>query len=113
MTTAAKFQVGQRVKCIDTVPPLVYGDIYTVTAVDLDKVCVSDDHGNDMRRTSTGNNDWYAKRFQAVDDVATVASPPQATQTTSPAINNHTCPTCQNNRCSKAERICWKCGGNL
>lgn len=30
-------------------------------------------------------------------------------------INDHTCPNkwCGNNRCSKSEKVCWKCGGNL
>ncbi len=30
-----------------------------------------------------------------------------------PAINNHTCPTCRNDRCSKTEKSCWKCGSKL
>lgn len=29
------------------------------------------------------------------------------------AINDHICPGCGNNKCSKAERTCWKCGGAL
>jgi len=29
------------------------------------------------------------------------------------AINDHVCPGCKNDRCSKSERICWKCGGSL
>lgn len=29
------------------------------------------------------------------------------------AINNHVCPTCKNDRCSKSERSCWKCGNAL
>ena len=30
-----------------------------------------------------------------------------------PAINNHICPCCKNDRVSKSERTCWKCGGAL
>lgn len=30
-----------------------------------------------------------------------------------PVINNHTCPTCRNDRCNKNERSCWKCGNEL
>ncbi len=30
-----------------------------------------------------------------------------------PAINNHICPHCKNDRVSKSEASCWKCGGNL
>lgn len=29
------------------------------------------------------------------------------------AINDHICPGCGNNKCSKTERTCWKCGGTL
>lgn len=32
---------------------------------------------------------------------------------TTAAVNDHTCPSCGNNRCSKAEVKCWKCGGVL
>jgi hypothetical protein len=28
-------------------------------------------------------------------------------------INDYVCPTCQNNRCSKSEIKCWRCGGVL
>jgi hypothetical protein len=31
----------------------------------------------------------------------------------SQAVNDHVCPTCKNNRCSKSEKTCWKCGGKL
>lgn len=34
-------------------------------------------------------------------------------KTSSMAINDHTCPTCKNNRCSKTEKSCWKCGNKL
>lgn len=30
-----------------------------------------------------------------------------------PAINNHICPTCKNDRVSKSEKSCWKCGNKL
>lgn len=29
------------------------------------------------------------------------------------AVNDHTCKWCNNNRCSKTEKSCWKCGGKL
>jgi len=29
------------------------------------------------------------------------------------AINDHVCPVCGNNRCSKTEKICWRCGNSL
>lgn len=28
-------------------------------------------------------------------------------------VNDHVCPTCNNERCSKQEKTCWKCGSNL
>ena len=30
-----------------------------------------------------------------------------------PPVNDHTCPACGNNRCSKTEKSCWRCGGLL
>lgn len=32
---------------------------------------------------------------------------------TAPAINNHVCPACKNDRCNKQEKSCWKCGSSL
>jgi hypothetical protein len=29
------------------------------------------------------------------------------------AINDHVCPSCQNKRCSKSEKTCWRCGNPL
>jgi hypothetical protein len=29
------------------------------------------------------------------------------------AVNNHHCPSCNNDRVSKNEKSCWKCGGSL
>lgn len=29
------------------------------------------------------------------------------------AVNDHVCPCCRNERVSKSEKTCWKCGGNL
>lgn len=28
-------------------------------------------------------------------------------------INDHTCPSCKNDRCSRSEKSCWKCGEKL
>lgn len=30
-----------------------------------------------------------------------------------PAVNDYVCPTCANDRCSKSEIKCWKCGNLL
>jgi hypothetical protein len=29
------------------------------------------------------------------------------------AVNDHICPSCRNDRCSKSEKSCWKCGNSL
>ncbi len=39
--------------------------------------------------------------------------PIQSEGCTGEAINDFTCPTCNNERCSKMEKKCWKCGNNL
>ncbi len=31
----------------------------------------------------------------------------------SEAVNDHTCPSCHNTKCSKSEKTCWKCGNAL
>lgn len=28
-------------------------------------------------------------------------------------VNDYTCPIIKNNRCSKSEKLCWKCGNKL
>ena len=38
---------------------------------------------------------------------------PSSVQLVGPAINNHTCPTCKNTRCNRAEGKCWWCGEAL
>jgi hypothetical protein len=30
-----------------------------------------------------------------------------------PAVNDHVCPCCGNDKVSKTEKSCWKCGGTL
>lgn len=32
---------------------------------------------------------------------------------TATAVNDHVCPICQNDRCNKQEKFCWKCGSTL
>ena len=34
-------------------------------------------------------------------------------QTVVAAVNDCVCRTCRNDRCSKSEKTCWKCGGAL
>lgn len=42
--------------------------------------------------------------------VLDVRSPIQAN---SMPVNDHICPTCKNDRCSKTEKSCWRCGNSL
>jgi hypothetical protein len=53
------------------------------------------------------DKDYAAKdaaATQAIYDALTTASKP---------INDHVCPSCGNDKVSKTERSCWKCGGKL
>ena len=69
---------------------------------------------------TSGNPDWYVDidggefywreiNMIQVGEVKT----PTSTDPSVPAINDHSCPSCGNDRCSKSERTCWKCGGKL
>lgn len=49
---------------------------------------------------------WYAYRFVPFEKQSTTMVP-------TAAVNDYTCPTCQNSRCSKSEGTCWKCGSKL
>ncbi len=51
-----------------------------------------------------GDFDPYGSSSQGLDPSPNGAKP---------AINDHVCPGCKNDRCSKTERICWKCGEPL
>lgn len=44
-----------------------------------------------------------------VSDVSTNSNVISPTQ----VVNDHTCLSCGNTRCSKTEKSCWKCGGKL
>lgn len=55
--------------------------------------------------TLTGLTNYVLEVFK------TIPSDKPEVQTS--AINNHTCPSCGNDRCSKTEKSCWKCGGKL
>lgn len=38
---------------------------------------------------------------------------PAPLKATAAVVNDHVCPSCGNDRCSKQERSCWKCGNRL
>lgn len=45
--------------------------------------------------------------------VTNTTHPPSSVNANSVAVNDHTCPSCRNDKCSKTEKSCWKCGGDL
>ena len=56
---------------------------------------------------SRENDDgYYAFRFELYQLSLT-------DQTISPIVNDMTCKTCLNERCSSSEKSCWKCGASL
>ena len=60
-----------------------------------------------------GLTTWFDVRLISPDgnpsDMVEVAT----TSTSTVAVNDYVCPTCKNDRCSKSEKTCWKCGGTL
>lgn len=59
---------------------------------------------NNVPEEYIGKLGWYA---HPVIDQALVSS------NLAPAINNHTCVYCGNDKCGKQEKSCWKCGGKI
>jgi len=51
-------------------------------------------------------SDW-----KVISDVQPIVSAASTIATI--AVNDYTCPTCHNTRCSKSEGKCWSCGNNL
>ena len=127
MKTDPPFQVNDSIICTDVFgeasspnnggEPLILNGIYTVAGMEWDQNCwwvsVKDDTGKLIfRRTpsATDSANWFASRFQPLKYLAPDFLPNDKQKV---AVNNHTCPTCGNSRCSRAETNCWLCGGNL
>lgn len=55
----------------------------------------------------------FSKEIEKVGMVASESIKSINRPAMAPAMNNHTCPTCKNTRCSKSEIICWRCGNRL
>jgi hypothetical protein len=64
-------------------------------------LCVKGRDGGIMRPNLTAQFNASVERDLLKEVSATVA------------INNHTCPSCRNDRVSKSEHSCWKCGNKL
>jgi hypothetical protein len=65
-----------------------------------------------------GSEKWFLdnKELTHKEWLAAVSSsymPVVPVISSSVSINDHTCPTCKNDRCSKTEKSCWKCGNSL
>jgi hypothetical protein len=90
---------------------------YTISAIDNNgKHCRAyDANGNECSfwyLDEQGCAKWIVNdsSWKVVGDVFDGAQVPYATTA---AINDYTCPTCHNTRCSKSEGKCWSCGNNL
>jgi hypothetical protein len=58
-----------------------------------------------------GNTDTYygEHRFRMLSTTTDTASAVVG----GAAVNDHVCPSCKNHRCSRSEKLCWKCGDPL
>jgi hypothetical protein len=94
-----------KVECVDNDNEISYlhvGSIYTVLHQSdryyyLEGIAIKNSDG-------FWNGGMRKERFIVVNGVAVDPTI---------AVNDHTCPTCGNNRCSKSEKTCWRCGGVL
>lgn len=48
-----------------------------------------------------------------VKDILSIPDPAPQKPKTKALVNNYTCPTCQNDKCSVTEDKCWRCGNPL
>ncbi len=51
--------------------------------------------------------------FLTAEQLTSITTMQVAPVAKSDAVNDHTCPSCHNTKCSKTEKTCWKCGGAL
>ena len=100
--------VGETVKCVDDSHCngiIVNGRTYTVRSI------LGSNSLGRWHVILVGIPDYYlADRFVRCLNQPAIITVPSAG---SAAINNHTCPSCGNNRCSTSEKSCWLCGGKL
>jgi hypothetical protein len=88
-----------KVRCIDNAGELctlILGRIYEVEGESVS--------GDDYKLVGWGLS-WNKRRFEKVDDNS-ITGP-------IPLVNDRICPTCKNDRCSRTEKACWKCGNSL
>lgn len=100
------FEIGDYVKCVRPEEGILDCDnIYKIYVMRLD-------HGELMVgiKPNWYVPEWYADRFELHQKGDALVD---ASAQTTVAVNNHTCPHCKNDRCSKTEKSCWRCGGKL
>jgi hypothetical protein len=60
-----------------------------------------------------GSEAWYLNDKQLTHEEWLAAVSSYVSIPSSVPTNDYTCPTCKNDRCSKTEKSCWKCGSKL
>ena len=107
--TFDQLKIGTRVKCIFRSAPSLnerFGKTGTIIALNpkVSFNAITIEWDDDV----TWNTNWgKASSFTVVDGETA------ATSASGTPVNDHVCPTCQNNKCSKSEKLCWKCGNPL
>ena len=71
--------------------------------------------GTMVKRVRHINNDMFRSfsipaNVRTAPLIAIVNSVPVSVVNSAKAVNDYTCPACHNNKCSKTEKSCWKCG---
>jgi hypothetical protein len=110
--TSAQLAIGTRIKCIHKYPGPFdrYGQIATITGIDhkgpnIETIYVKWD--DSAQHSFMWGAPWYFSLLtndQVKDPIV---------QTSAGPVNDHVCKTCKNDRVSKTEVRCWKCGNKL
>ena len=109
----ADFKQGDKIVCIgkDGWGKLSVGTVYVAGRIyssnNDEWVEVFDIFGVKIIRqqyaTDPNTENWFTNRFKRFDDSINPRNP-------SAPIDDYVCKRCQNPKCSKTERSCWKCG---
>ena len=86
---------------------------WSQACVDVQEYLTEEINAGRMTRTKGRTGGIGFPSGSRLSNIPTGTLPPPMPAIVSVAINDHTCPGCGNNRCSKSERTCWKCGGKL
>lgn len=80
--------------------------------VDYSGVYATKEDAEDYCNRNCNNIHWNFE-IQEIDDAEQPIIVKSISSGVTPAINDHVCPLCKNNRCSKTEKECWRCGNPL